>query len=360
MKNLKPTFQLLFTALVSFSLLFGACKKNEEPENEPPVILQEEGLYVLCEGNMNANNSAISFYNSNTGVVTSDIFLATNGRGLGDTGNDLQAYGSKLYCVVNNSESIEVMNLSDAKSIKQISLSGKSPRRIAFDKNYGYVSCYDGSVVKIDTATLEVVATAQAGRNPEGICVANGKLYVANSGGLDFPNYDHTVSVFDLSSFSLVKTIDVVCNPYILLSDDEGDVYLISIGNYDDIASAFQRISSQTDEVVETFDFPVTNFTIYGHTAYLYSYNYFTEETSFMVMDLHTETVTKENFISDGTQISTPYAIYAHPITGEVYISDAGDFITNGDVYCFTADGRKKFSFEVAISPSRLVYKKAQ
>ncbi|MBQ7550282.1 MAG: hypothetical protein IJT04_01980 [Bacteroidales bacterium] len=360
MKNLKQTFQLLFTALISLSLLFGACKKNEEPENETPVILHEEGIYVLCEGNYNANNSVISFYNSNTGVATTDIFLATNGRGLGDTGNDLQAYGSKLYCIVNNSESVEVMNLSDAKSIKQISLQGKSPRRIVFDKNFGYVSCFDGSVVKIDTATLEVVATAQAGRNPDGICVTNGKLYVANSGGLDFPNYDHTVSVFDLSSFALIKTIEVVCNPFMLHSDDEGDVYLISLGNYNDVASAFQRISSQTDEVVETFDIPVTKFAVSGHTAYLYSSNYFTGETSFMVMDLHTETITNEQFISDGTQITTPYAIFVHPTTGEVYIADAGDYTTNGDVYCFTSNGRKKFSFEVGVCPSQLVYKKAQ
>ena len=79
-----------------------------------------------------------------------------------------------------------------------------------------------------------------------------------------------------------------------------------------------------------------------------------------MVMDLHTETITNEQFISDGTQITTPYAIFVHPTTGEVYIADAGDYTTNGDVYCFTSNGRKKFSFEVGVCPSQLVYKKAQ
>ncbi len=67
------------------------------------------------------------------------------------------------------------------------------------------MSCFDGSIVKIDTASLQIEATATAGRNPEGVCVVNNKLYVSNSGGLDFPNYDNTVSVFDLNSFAEIN-----------------------------------------------------------------------------------------------------------------------------------------------------------
>lgn len=352
------TNKKIYFGLLAAIIMFAACEKPEPTPDTPQA--KGEGIYILNEGMWNMNNSTISFYNLQTGEVIPDIFLSTNRRGLGDTGNDLQAYGSKLYCIVNTSEIVEVMNFSDCRSIKQISLQGKSPRKIAFYESYGYVSCFDGSVVKIDTATLEIVAVAQAGRNPEGLCVANGKLYVANSGGLDYPNYDNTVSIFDLSTFSLIKNIEVVCNPAILLADEEGDVYLLSIGDYGATPSAFQRINTQSDEVAQTFDFSVMNFTISGNRAYLYDFNYVTNEASFMVMDLNSETIINDHFISDGTQIQTPYAIFAHPTTGDVYIADAGDYTVNGDIYCFSSNGRKKFSFESGISPAHIVYKKAQ
>ena len=40
---------------------------------------------------------------------------------------------------------------------------------------------------------------------------------------------------------------------------------------------------------------------------------------------------------------------------GDVYITDAGTFTTNGDVYCFDKDGKKKFSFEGGLNPSAML-----
>ena len=91
------------------------------PERESMSISEcshADGLYILNEGTFQHNNSTITYYNFETGAITEDIFLEANHRGLGDTGNDLQRYGSKLYAVVNNSNRLEVMNFEDAKSIK--------------------------------------------------------------------------------------------------------------------------------------------------------------------------------------------------------------------------------------------------
>ena len=175
--------------MVAVIALTGCEKIEPAPEPEPvnPEEAAASGVYVLCEGLFQMNNATLTFYNYLTGDIDNNYFLTQNGRGLGDTGNDLKAYGSKLYCVVNASETVEIMELKSAKSLKQISLSGKQPRRIAFADGYAYVCCFNGDVVKIDTATMEVTATAQAGSNPDGICTANGKLYVANSAGSTTP-----------------------------------------------------------------------------------------------------------------------------------------------------------------------------
>ncbi|MBP5650738.1 MAG: hypothetical protein J6X01_06665 [Bacteroidales bacterium] len=341
--------------LVLLAVFFTACKKKPViPENP---IIGSNGLFILNEGLMDHNNSSISYYNLDSNTCTADIFTTVNDRGLGDTGNDLQRYGSRLYCVVNMSENVQVMDLYTAKVIGTVPLVGKSPRRICFDGSKAYVSCFDGTVVRFDTAALAVEATVAVGPNPEGVCIANGKLYVANSGGLNNPNYGNTVSVIDLATFSVVKNISVVENPNRLyLTPNQQDIYLISNGNYYDVSPRLQKISAATDEVVRTFDFDITNMAIFGNRAYLYSYNYSTEAYTIQVMDLSSETIINEHFISDNTSLNTPYGIAVNPRNGDVYVTDAHNFTVNGDVYCFGQDGKKKFSFEVEINPSGIVF----
>jgi YVTN family beta-propeller protein len=62
------------------------------------------------------------------------------------------------------------------------------------------------------------------GQNPEGLAVSNGKLYVANSGGLNFPDVDSTVSVIDLTTHTELLKITVGKNPGGVCVDSEGDV----------------------------------------------------------------------------------------------------------------------------------------
>lgn len=343
--------------LVLLAVFFTACKKKTiTPDNS---IIGSNGLFIMNEGVWEHNNSSISYYNLDNNTCTADIFTTVNNRGLGDTGNDLQRYGSRLYCVVNTSENVQVMDLYTAKVIGTVPLIGKSPRRICFDGPKAYVSCFDGTVVRFDTASLAVEATVAVGSNPESVCIANGKLYVANSGGLSFPNYGNTVSVIDLAAFSVVKNISVVENPVrLFLATNQQNIYLISNGNYFDVPSCLQKISTVTDEVVRTFDFEITNMCIYGNKAYIYSSNYDSDhpEYTLQVMDLVTENIINEHFISDNTELNVPYCIAVNPRNGDIYVTDAYNFTVNGDVYCFGQDGKKKFSFEVGINPSEIVF----
>lgn len=342
------------TLILLIALVVSACHKDNTSTDI--ATTNGAGIYVLNEGLWNSNNSTLTYYNLDDGSVTSDIFSAVNHRGLGDTGNDLQKYGSKMYCVVNTSEIIEVMNLKDASSIRTISLSGKSPRRICFDGTKAYVSCFDGSVVRIDTNSLSVDATVSVGPNPEGICVANGKLYVANTGGYNAPNYGNTVSVIDLSSFAVIKEITVTCNPYTLLADNQQNLLLISNGNYEDIRSCLQKINTSTDNVVKTYNFEINEMAIYGNILVFYSYDYATMKASFQKFDLSTGTIISDHFITDGTTLVTPYLIAIDQDNGDVYISDSYDYTVNGDIFCFNQNGQLKFSFEAGMNPNHVVF----
>ena len=70
--------------------------------------------------------------------VVPDYFLAQNGRGLGDTAQDMIVYGDKMYITVSGENTIEVTDLH-AKSIKQIETDGQ-PRYM--DRWLGEKSIY--------------------------------------------------------------------------------------------------------------------------------------------------------------------------------------------------------------------------
>ncbi|HDP54471.1 MAG TPA: YncE family protein, partial [Bacteroidetes bacterium] len=229
--------------LIGFALLLlfaSSCVKEPmEPNNKPlasiDTSLATMGLYVLNEGLFNLNNSTLTWFSYADGESVTDFFEQKNGRSLGDTGNDIAIYGSKMYVVINVSSQVEVVNPFTGKSIKQIAFFNgdkpRQPRRIAFHGSKAFVCSFDGTVALIDTASLEIEQLIEVGRNPDGIAVLNNKVYVSNSGGLDAPNYDSTVSVIDIETMSEIKRIDVGLNPFSLVPDDYGNLYVVLRGN---------------------------------------------------------------------------------------------------------------------------------
>lgn len=224
---------------------------HEKPEPEQPVVDESfMALYFLNSGKMGSNNASLYMYDVDKEEVVPDYFLAQNGRGLGDTAQDIVVYGDKMYITVSGENTIEVTDLH-AKSIKQIKVD-QQPRYLAMDGGKVYISYFNGEVARLDTASLEVDATVKVGRNPEQMAVANGKLFVANSGGMDYNTevgYDKTVSVVDLASFTETTKVEVVLNPTRIVADEQGAVYVISMGDYMAVPNTLQKIDAETLEV---------------------------------------------------------------------------------------------------------------
>ncbi|MGQ9845941.1 MAG: YncE family protein [Bacteroidales bacterium] len=362
---MKKQFNLIFF-LVLMALCFSCVKEPIEPEKPQDVEIDTTysaiGVYVLNEGLFNMNNSTLTFYNNSSSTAITDFFDIQNGRKLGDTGNDIAIYGNKMYIVVNVSSQLEVVNPYTGKSIKQIPFFNgnqpRQPRYIAFYKNKAFVCSFDGTVAVIDTASLVIEKFINVGRNPDGIAVVNNKVYVSNSGGLDYPNYDNTVSVIDANTLTEIKRIQVQINPYVMVPDKYGDLYVVSRGNYGDIKMCLQIIDTNTDELKYTFpNIEVLNLAINGDTAYVYYYDYVSgTEPKIMTINVKDETIINHNFISDGTIIQTPYGIAVQPITGDVFITDAKGFVNTGEVICFNKNGQKKYSFTAGLNPGHIAF----
>lgn len=347
----------LYLLLMFLAAFFTACDDTEKIVD--PTESQNDKLMILCEGSFNGNNSTLAYYDLSTKkIIDKDFFNTVNGRGLGDTANDILKYGSKIYIVVNVSGSIEVLDAKSGRSIKNIDMKtstgeSKQPRYAAAYGGKVYVTSFDDTVTRIDTATLAIDGSVKVGRDPDGICIKNNKIYVANSGGLDYAtgNYDTTVSIIGLQNFTVEKTIEVGTNPYQVFADSEGDVYVTTRGNYVDIAPTFKKISPNY-EVTAINNVQVSEFTIVNDKAYIL-YNEWGNPSVVKVFDCQTEKVVTENFIVDKTLNVNGYKIAADAY---VYVTTT-DYITSGNVFCFDKTGKLKFKLEsVGMNPNKVIF----
>jgi len=342
-----------YLPLVLSVLFFTSCKEDK-PLEDPIIPADAQALFVLNEGLFLQNNSTLGLLNLTNNVYNDQYFNTANNRGIGDTGNDLKAYGSKLYAVINNSGQVEVIRKSDGVSIQQVSIfdgsTNRQPRTVDFYGASFYVANFDGTIQQFDTTNFTLQATRTAGRNPDGLAVEGNKLYVSNSGGLDFPNFDNTISVFSLPDFTLINTIEVGLNPGQLVADGSGGVYVSIRGNYGDVPPSVAKINS--DNSVVNFAFEAKGMAKSGNDIFVIS----SLEDGSLVMrkiNINTSVATVDNnFSFSGVQ--TVNRLSADNV-GNLYVSDVKNYISTGDIVAYSNNGIRLFTKEVGLNPNAVV-----
>ena len=368
---------LLFIAL----LLLISCRKdvevfmNEDTSVDDPSQNGFAGFYLLNEGNMGSNKSTLDYFDFTTGTFQRNIYAAVNPtvpKQLGDVGNDIAIYGNRLYAVINASNKIEVMDARTARRIGQIEI--PNCRYIKFDKGSAYITSYAGPieinpnyaqkgyVAKVDTATLAVVDKCIVGYQPDNLEITNGKIYVANSGGYmgagNTDKYERTVSVIDLATFKEEKRIDVAYNLHHIKADKRGDLWVTSRGDYKQLPSRLYFIDKAQQKVTDTLPVAVSNYFLDGDSLYMYStewsYITYSNVITYGIVNTRTREIVTPSFITDGTdkEIEIPYGIVVHPVTKDIYVTDAGNYVSPGMLYCFTKEGKRKWSVRTGDIPA--------
>lgn len=353
MKKFLVTGILFSLAVFSFT----SCDSDDDdtPWVEPEV--KTTGVYILNSGSMGQNNSTLDYYDPTTNIYTGKIFENQNNNlKIGDTGNNMVIYGSKMYIFATNSNKIYITDLK-GKLLKyedntdaiisplNASNQPQKPREGVAYNGKVYVSLYDGYVAKIDTSSMNITQTVQVGTYPEQLAVAKNKLYVANSGYGD----GTTVSEIDLNNFTVSKTINVEVNPNKVLSDKNGNVYIISWGKY----------SNDSQAILQKYDPSKDEFTVLGRKiaskgalnkdqskllliAQVYDETW-NSTTKFQTFDLNSNTLDEKSFITPPSDFdaSKAYCITVDPTNGDIYVG-LSDYKTNGSMYVFSSDGTYK------------------
>lgn len=358
MNQKKIFFYLSFLA----ALFITACSDTDNPIDDDRE--STHALLVLNEGGMNQNNSTLARYDLIEENLEKNYFRSVNNRELGDTGNDMLLYGSKLYIVVTGSSTVEVVKAATGESLGQIQMKeenetgGKQPRQIAAHDGKVYVTSFDDTVTRIDTTTFAKDGSLQVGYDPDGIVIANNKIYVANSGGLGWSpdldyNYDTSVSVIDITTFQEEKKIEVGENPVNLGADSQGNIYVSLMGVYGVVPPSFKRIDRITGDVttIDEVESP-GKFVISNNKAYIIT----SEENKVVVYDCQQGKIESETFITDNTLIENfIYSISVDHRSGDVFITET-DYVNPGNIYCFDKAGKLKYNIPtIGLNPGKAI-----
>lgn len=351
---------------------------NDVPDPDTSI----RGFYLVNEGNMGSNKCTLDYFDYFTGLYARNFYAERNPnviKELGDVGNDIGIYGSKLYVVVNCSHKVEVLDSRTGTRLGQVDI--PNCRYVRFYRGKAYVSSYvgpvlidpdapKGAVYEVDTTSLKVTRKVSVGYQPEEMEIVDDYMYVANSGGYRVPNYDNTVSVIQMVDFKQVQQIPVGINLHRLKKDRYNKLWVTSRGDYQSRPSRMYVLDKRRGYnqmiVTDTLPFGVSNMAIRGDSLYFYSteWNNYTQSNTitYGIVDVRTKQLISNNFITDGTEkeITIPYGIAVHPETGDILVTDAKNYVSSGTLYCFDRLGRKKWSVRTGDIPAHITFLKRE
>ena len=246
-----------------------------------------------------------------------------------------------------------------------------------FYRGKAYVSSYvgpvlidpeapKGAVFEVDTTSFAITRKVSVGYQPEEMEIVDDYMYVANSGGYRVPDYDNTVSVIQMIDFKQVQQIPVGINLHRVKKDRYNKLWVTSRGDYQTRPSRLYVLDKRKgyNQMIVTDTIPVacSNMAIKGDSLYYYATewnNYTSSNTiSYGIIDVRSKEIISKGFITDGTEkdITIPYGIAVHPETGDIFVTDAKNYVSSGTLYCFTKEGRKKWSVRTGDIPAHIVF----
>ncbi len=216
--------------LLCFTVVSVSCKKDKAPEENisTPYDLRD-GLWWVNEGAFNGNNGSVDVI-TDDGRVARDAFRQSNGTGMGDVLQRVNVFGDQSLAVVNGSNQVIVMNTADMKMVRVIA-NLDYPRDAVIVGSYIYIAqgALGGKVGKYRLSDGALVSELTVGQGPERLLASNGQLWVLNSGGW---SVDNTISLIDLTSFTVSQTIPVHDRPLDIERDEtSGKIMVLCSGD---------------------------------------------------------------------------------------------------------------------------------
>ncbi|MBB6461152.1 YncE family protein [Flammeovirga kamogawensis] len=363
---MKNFYKLSSLLLVLIGLSFASCEKNEEQ----PYIPGTAGFYVNNSGNFSEGNGSITgvVQNGEEFTLSQRVFNSANGAGLGGITEGFYSDGIIGIISVQAADKIEIVDIKTmVRRFDPISEGILTPRYTAKEGNFAYTTVWgpyeddyslkNSKVVVINTSTGKQVAEFNVGGGPEGIVIYNGKIYVAISNSTN-------VEVYNMSSYALEATIDVMAAPQHFVIDRENNLWVSTSAGYLFPAPATTELGvaklNTTDNTVASkvqysgigkegdIQISEDGYSIYVLGSDDVYQNATTEVVSFGINDTSV----------DSPVISGKYfkGIGVNPANGNIHVAVAESFSESGSFRIYSKDGDMLSEQATGVGPFHFVF----
>jgi len=260
MKKINFLKVLLFSGL----LFFISC--SDDNEKQLPRGDYENGILVSGEGS-GAGTGSVSFISNDLSNTESKIYNKVNGTDLGTFLQSLAFDDDKAYIIVDNQNTITVVDRFTFEKLDEINEGLENPRYMTVIGSKGYITNWgkgsfgdnidDDFIAVVDLNTFKLITKIDVAVGPERITNNGDKIFVSHKGAYGTNN---KISVIDADNNNVEKVIDVKFKPDEMDFTANGNLIVLSGGNEswtgNETVGSIATINTTTLEVSSEVVFP--------------------------------------------------------------------------------------------------------
>lgn len=347
--------QKIIFILLAFAFLLVGCQKEEfgpqckNCDDIPLTASSSNDVIIINEGNFGFGNAEISLYSPINQSVSNSIFQQANGHPLGDVAQSAKYFDNKIYVVVNNSGKVEVLNSSTFQSVATIT-GFDSPREILFiNENEAYVSnLFSNKIDVINLQTNTISNSIVTSSNwTEKMLLMSDTAYVC-----DVSN--NQLLLIDIQTHQVKRTIPLGIQPNSMVIDKNNHLWILCDGGFNEDYAKLIQFQPNTGQIINTFIFSDINDSPGDLVIDNYGENLYFINQHIYKMNITSQQLPTVFWLSNNGAVF--YSMGIHPVTNELFISDAKDFVQNSSVSIFNENAQFINTFDVGINAGDFVF----
>ncbi len=334
------------TIIISVLALVGCRKEEVGPQPIVPANpISYFNVLVGCEGNFGSSNGSVSAYDRVNNEVSNNYFEQVNNFVLGDVVQFIEEINGDIHVVVNNSGKIEIVDSADF-SLKGTVNGFSSPREIKkVNNDEAYVTdLFSNSIQVVDLQSRSITSSINVSGWTESILVIDTITYVACPGS-------SLIYKINSNNHQLIDSLAVGDSPMNMILDKNNDLWVLCAGSWGSNNGTLERVAITNFSHQETVSLnsSPSKLCIDADGEFI-----FWIDGGVKKMDIDQSGTITEQIPSNGKYF---YGLSIHDQSGEIYVTDAVDFVQSGWLFRYDDSGFLLDSVNTGINPQALFFK---
>ncbi|MDA3893492.1 MAG: hypothetical protein PF517_17650 [Salinivirgaceae bacterium] len=323
--------------------------------------------YIINYGSYSGDKSTITLFNEAVNEVENGYYNSVNNTDMVSNVQYAYEYNGTFFFMGNNADQVFYVDAQTFEQTKNgITTDIVKPRYCVGNENTLYVSCWGGDIwtdisfsyiAKVDLITNEVTAKIALPGGPEGLEIANGKLYAAL-------NYMDSVAVIDLAN----NVISYIATPAVssyFVKDESENLYVSLLSTYGNPSdkTGLGYINTSSDTFEASYDLAgistgyVNILAPNNDLSKIYTLasswveeadGTWVQKGSVAVFDVASKAFETAMFVEGVAGIN---GVAVDKTTGNILVMVAESATANGKVMSYKADGTLNKEYETGIAP---------